>query len=106
MARGAIEIFRNMNDKQRIDLKKQTIAMRLRGLTFPKIEKQTGVARGTLDGWFKGLALPDGAKKKIMERIKRDSWQKNVSHLPWRLRRSVQRRRSGETPNDPPTKTP
>lgn len=77
-----------MNHQQRIPLRKQATALRLRGLTYPEIQKQTGVAHGTLSGWFKGLTLPDQAKKRILkrkrdhlERARKDAWKSNQALL-------------------------
>lgn len=77
-----------MNQQQRIKLRKQATALRLRGLTYPEIQRQTGVARGTLSGWFKGLALPDQAKKRILQRkrehlalARKEAWKSNQALL-------------------------
>lgn len=46
------------------------VALRLLGFTFPEIEKQIGIARGTLNGWFKNLELSKKAKERILNRKK------------------------------------
>lgn len=57
------------------DLKKVAVEMRLKGESYPEIEKAIKVSKSTLSGWLSGLDLPWVAK----ERIKR----RKAKHLKW-----------------------
>jgi len=55
------------------ELKKNAIALRLKGASYPEIEKQLGVNRSTLSGWLRKLVLPKSSVIKIQQR--------KISHL-------------------------
>lgn len=52
----------------KIELKKSAIFLRKKGYSYPMIEKELGVVRATLSGWFKGIKLSKVAERMIGKR--------------------------------------
>lgn len=50
------------------DLKRLAIGMRMKGQSYPEIEKAIKVSKSTLSGWLSNLTLPSSAQKKIQDR--------------------------------------
>lgn len=51
-----------------MELKKLAISLRKKGYSYPMIEKELGVAKATLNSWFKNLKLSKVAQEIIMVR--------------------------------------
>lgn len=61
-----------LKGEKRLALKKSAILLRKKGYSYPMIEKELGVIRATLSGWFKDLKLSKVAQYKILIRKKKN----------------------------------
>lgn len=50
------------------DLRDRAVAMRLRGHTYPEIQRETGASNGSLTLWLSGITLPDSAAAALRAR--------------------------------------
>lgn len=73
-------------------LKNEAIKLRRLGYSYPMIEEKLGTPRATLSGWFKGLKLSATARRRILDRKR-----KNLDILRQKalvvLRREIGRRK-------------
>lgn len=53
------------------NLKEKAISLRKKGLSIKYIEKELGINRSTLSGWFKNIQLTEAQKEKLIQNQKR-----------------------------------
>ena len=51
-------------------VREQALKMRLNGLSFNEINKQLGIPKSTLSGWFHGVVLSEEANARLRRRVK------------------------------------
>lgn len=56
------------------DLKERAMAQRRKGVSMTLIERELGIPRSTLSGWFKTIKLTESQRTKLMKN-KRDAWK-------------------------------
>jgi hypothetical protein len=57
------------------ELKETAITLRKQGLSITVIERQLGISRSTLSGWFKDIQLTEEQRTRLMKN-RHDGWQK------------------------------
>ncbi|TSC52287.1 MAG: Uncharacterized protein LiPW41_498 [Parcubacteria group bacterium LiPW_41] len=57
-----------------INIREKTITMRKQGFSLNEIHTKTGVAKGTLSVWLRDVELSDGARSKLLGKIKKGQY--------------------------------
>jgi len=65
------------------ELKNKAVALRKRGFSIGKIEKNLGIPRSTLSGWLKDIKLSRAQKSKILEEWKNDLKKARKKAVVW-----------------------
>ncbi len=83
------------------ELKNQALILRKQGVSMTVIERQLGIPRSTLSGWFKSINLTNSQKSNL-ERNKRDGWararkQAVITHNAMKATRLEQAKNEAQT---------
>jgi len=83
-----------------INKKEQALSMRIKGYSYNEINKELGIPKSTLSGWFSNLALSPKAQQRIQSRVSQGVMNglvkrnKKQTHLAWQRARKTQKEAS------------
>lgn len=78
------------------DLKPKVISLRRKGTSMTKIEREFGIPRSTLSGWFKHVKLTPSQKKLLQESTSAALRKARLGALNWHYQQKIERLKIAE----------